>query len=1005
MKKTATAKAIWLRRRSVHFLKFTLLLMTMLSMGVLNAQNNPTNFSGVVKSKTDGQPIPGVSVTVKGTTAGTITDIDGKFTVKTTVGSTLVFSFIGMQTTEMLVNSTAPISVTMEDDVIGLDQVVVVGYGSVERKQITTAVTQVKAEDFNEGHSTEALSVLEGKVAGLTFNKSFGADPNEESTLALRGITSLRGASEPLIIIDGVPASLSTIDENDIENISVLKDGSAAAIYGTRATNGVVLITTKSGKMGKVSIEYNNTLSHRQIANDAKVLTADAFLNKRKELGVWDPTASEKDPLDYEGNTNWADEIANKQNFEQQHSLAFGSATENTAYRFSMNYQDADDLIKEAYKEKLLLRGKISQKSFNNHLNTQVVFSYSNTDRRKGNHDDFSRSLEMNPTYHVTNEDGTYFHPQESGAKNPIGDIYQTTMDDRYRTMNGSFRNEVNFFDGLKGSVTASAQQISNWYGRNYSLESEYAQEQSKSGITTKEAKIWYDKQIESVLEYKKVFDKHNVNLLGGHSWEEKSYENMKMENFDYDTDVYSIYDIGPGTALEDGDATMESSKTVERLIGFVGRLVYSYDSKYLLTASVRRDGSSKFGKENRWGTFPSVSAGWVLSNEEFIQNMGLIDYLKLRIGYGVTGNSGVPPYRSQMILDNHNYYWNGSTHITHGPNVDPNPELRWETKKEYNLGVDFTLFNGKLNGTLDVFDRETNDLLYDYAVPSPPYFFGKLFANGGNFSSKGIELALDGEILKTANIKWTGNMTVTYGKNEIGSFSSEQFKADRDYFDIYQVRGGFAFRYQEGSELGDFYGYRYDGYDEETGAVKFKDLNNDGVIDDSDKEVIGNGIPDLILNFGTKVEYKGFDLALQFRSYLGYDVANIKKLYRGIPNELLVSGNNVLDNTFKGDSEHFRGTVKFNDYYVEKGDFLKLDRITLGYNFPVSSIDFIERARIFGSVNNVFTLTSYSGVTPDLGIQKDSEGKFSDGLMPGIDPGSYYPDTRLFTIGVSMKF
>ncbi len=940
--------------------------------------------SGLVTDDT-GEPLPGVNVFEKANTAnGVITGIDGTYKIEvSSEDAVLTFSFIGFQAQDVNVAGRPSIDITLVEESIGLQEVVAVGYGIQKKTEVTSSIAKVSAENFNKGFATNALQSIEGKVAGLQIVRTAGTDPNASPRVRLRGTSSLNASSDPLIIIDGITGGdISSVAPEDIESMDVLRDGSAAAIYGTRGTNGVIIITTKKGSTGDLKVEYSGYVSTEDAVALPNVLSADEYRAYGDAVGV--------NYVDGGANTNWSEEIIRK-NVSHVHNVSFSGGNQKLSYRASVNYRNLEGIVINTGQEYLNGRINLTHKGYDDRLKVQLNMSSTFIDKDYTSYSAFDMAAIMNPTQPVYNEDGTYWQPGGYGEFNPVAKLNQERRGGKEKNSQISLRADFEVFDNftLSGFGALDVRDL---------LEHEYDEIESQSSsfggyLGRAKQKTWhrYKKMFEGTANYKKVLNNHVFTLLGGYSYEGRSYEDFWAENKDFISDAQQYHDLGAGSGLAEGRAAMDSYKQTEKLIAFFGRFTYSYESKYLLSATVRREGSSKFGENNKWATFPAVSAGWRIVEEDFLSDTDWLSELKLRVGYGVTGNIVDGPYQSIPRMGAGGLYIiNGQYVKSYGSVTNPNPYLKWETKKETNIGVDFGFFNNRLSGSVDAYQRKTSDLLWKLVAQVPPMIHSDVLSNIGEINNQGVELALSTKIIN--NGVWNVGMdaTFSYNKNELVSLSDATFQFQAVNYEDLPAPGqlGTIFRYEEGHPIGSFYGYKYKGLTE-SGEWIFEDFDGEEGITDADRTFLGNGNPKFNLSFSPYVNVKGFDFSMNFRGAFGFDILNVNKMYYGnprwYPGNMLRSASNSPVNA----------DPQYSDYYLEKGDFLKLDNITLGYTLPKKWLFGLDYTRVYFSALNVATFTNYSGLDPELEL----------GALAGVDKRGFYPRTTTYTLGLNVKF
>lgn len=965
----------------------------------LSTQQSNVTIKGTV-TNANGEPLIGVSVIEKGTTNGIVTDIDGNYQLAVSKGSTIEFSYVGFAKQEIKVGSENVINVVLQEDNQLLNEVVVVGYGSMKRSDIATAISSVKPEDMNlaGANSRDVRQLLDGKVAGLSITRTNGSNPNNGVAVQMRGVVSVNGDQSPLVVIDGIPGgNIDLLRSEDIESIDVLKDGSAAAIYGSRANAGVILITTKRGQAGRTSVDYSTYLTHYWGIERPDFMSASEYRARRAELG--DPSYMP----DNGGSTDWFDELLNSGNVSHSHNLSISGGTESTVYRASLYYSNLEGVAKATDREQYGGRMSLETKALNDMLTfqTNVSLNYGNMNLLGGD-GEWESALRANPTNPIYNADGSYF---EDYAKdeNKVARLDQQQYDRQQTT--SSFDGKLTFepIEGLKGSVFVSYTRDDQKDRRYYDLDSRISYNSYNSGgYAWRKSYMNTQRTLEPTIEYAHTFaDDHKLNAIVGYSYQYEVYEQFEANNNGFLNDATEDNNLGSGSGLN-GDAAiragMGSEKKDETLIAFFGRINYVYKDRYVAQFSLRHEGSSKFGDNNKWGNFPSASVAWNVSNEEFMKDQNVLSNLKLRVGYGVTGNSGIDPYQSMVTLSGGNQYLNpnGQWLQTWGPSRNPNEDLRWEKKKEWNFGVDFGVLENRITGALDVYKRTADDLLMTgVTVPSPANIHSTSTLNIGSISSSGLELTLNAVPIVKKDFQW--RTTVTMSKvfsNKLNEFSY----STADYLEFGSIGGygamGNAVRLYAGDEIGNFYGKKFAGFDED-GEWLFYNKEGEAVhaseMDDSDRQVIGNGQPKWYLSWTNNFTYKNFDLSFMFKGRFGYDILNrLNMFYTNYTT--LQAGYNVLNSTFE---DGVNASYQYSDYYLEKGNYIRLDNITLGYNFRNKNPKW-PSFRVYVSATDLFTITGYDGLNPEMD---------DTGMSPSMESCGRTPVTRSVSVGLNVKF
>lgn len=970
--------------------------------------------TGRVQSKSS-EPLIGVNVVEKGTTNGTVTDLDGNFSLQVEKGKTLVFSYIGFVSQENVVKN-ARMNVTLLEDTETLDEVVVIGYGSMQRKDVTSSITTVKAEELNVGVVTSPAQMLQGKVPGLTVANT--SDPNGSASISLRGASSLRAgeAMEPYYVIDGVPgASLSLIAPDDIESIDVLRDASATAIYGSKAANGVIIVTTKKGKKdGRTSVSYSGYVAWDKTMNSLDMMSADQLLEFASNNNIdLSPYYDVNNPA----NTNWQDEVL-RTGFSHNHNVSINGGNEKTNYSASINFMDRQGVVRGTSMDRLNARSFVQTKALNNHLELAFSVNASVRNSSTGPTGEQGQSVldamyYYSPLVPVRNADGSWYgNTQISQNFNPVRMISEDRYDTKEKLLQGTAQATLHIIDGLDWNLNLSYQNQQYIYSNYNSSKTELPSVASRNGQADRSTLENTRKQMETYLNWNHTFaDAHKVGVMLGYSWEQADNNDgfgLKVYNF-YNDDL-TYHNLGVANNVSINDVISNNLSTL-RMISFYGRVNYSYKSKYLLQATVRRDGSSAFGANNRWGTFPSVSAAWRITEEDFMRNQSVFNDLKLRVGYGVSGNSlGFDAFYSRPIYGSTGWFTyvdaNGtsSQYRILGATRNSNPDLKWETTGMFNIGVDFGFLNNRLTGTIEYYDKRTSDLIFDYAVSTNRYPYGWMTANVGDISNKGVEITINAIPVKTHNFTWSTTLNLSHNKNVVEKLSNDMYSveySDRANPDVGGYTSTQVQRIMEGAPLGQFYLYEWAGYDENGGSI-FNDYDTDGNLigttdapTDEDRRSHGSAQPKLTYGWNNDFTWKNWTLTAFFQGVAGNKIFNATRCYYN--NVSLVSnGKNVLAEVAEGQNAHDSRAQAPSDRYLENGSYLRLSTLTLGYNFGKLG-NWVNNLRLYATCNNVFTITKYKGVDPEISL---------GGLEPGMDwRNTTYPRTRTFMVGVNVNF
>ncbi len=952
------------------------------------ALQQQTTITGRIIDET-GEGLPGVNVTVKGTTIGVMSDIDGNYSIDVPDNNPIiVFSFIGYTPQEVDVENKNVINITLKEDIQMLEEVVVVGYGTQTRRQITGSVSNVTSKSFTKGITRVATDLLQGKVAGLMVNSGSG-DVTQSSVLRLRGTTTLLSDEGPLIVIDGIPGGdLNTVSPSDIESMSVLKDATSAAIYGSRAAGGVILITTKKGSGGQTTVNYDAYFSMDKLANKPELMNAGEWRDYTSYSGQ-DPAVYDQ----YGADTDWFDELT-RTGFSQNHSLSLSGGTNRSNYRASYTYQDRNGVMRDNSQTSHSFRLQTQQRALNDKLRLGLTASSTITDQELPEPGNYVLAYSMLPVYPVYNEDGTYFTKvnAEYDQGNPVQNQNLNSKDNEMLYFYGTGDAQFTITKGLN----IKANLYRSRYSETYSAFNDSRTEdgQTELGYAIKRNRLWNRTLSEWTIDLDKTFGNSKIQALGGYSWEYNTYSYFFAQNRNFLSNALTYNTIQAGTGLKTGD--VESYKESYTLISLFARAFYSYQDRYMATAMVRRDGSSKFGINNKWGVFPSVSLAWGISEESFMQNISWIDEMKLRIGYGVTGNqTGLDPYKTLRLYGTSGIYYNDGSWLTaYAISQNENPDLKWESTSTTNVGLDFSFFKGRVGGTVEWYDKLTSDMLYTYSVPTPPYVYSEMMANVGDMQNRGLEVLLNLKILDKKDFSWDMSLNGSYNKNLVVSLSNDIYETERVYVGSPWLRGGSGVTshvLEEDYPVGQFFMLECTGLSED-GKYIFTDLNSDGIIDDSDRTYCGTALPDIVFGFNNTINYKNFDLSVFFRGTLGNEVFNNPKC--AYANNTYLIGTNALNDDLiyelNGQSS------QICSYYIEDGSFIRLDNLSLGYTINATKISWLNRARVYVAGQNLFLLTKYTGLDPEVSLS---------GLAPGIEYRNFYPKSKTFTLGFNLTF
>lgn len=974
-----------------RLLERVLIPLLLLLLGTAGMAQTKT-ISGRVTDAKDGSPLAGVSVQPKGSALGTSTAADGSFKLSLPDSiHTLLFSSIGFTNKEVAVTGNN-VSVSLAALSTNLNEVVVIGYGTAKKKDLTGSVATINAKDFQQGSVTTPEQLISGKVAGVVITSNGGA-PGAGSTIRIRGGTSLNASNDPLIVIDGVPLSndavsgtanaLSLINPNDIASFTVLKDASATAIYGNRASNGVIIITTKGGQSGKLKVNFNSVLSEAVKTNEVKVLTGDQV---RQVINKQGTTAQQA--LLGTANTNWQDQIY-QEAFSGDYNLSLTGGIKKLPYRLSLGYTYQDGILKTNNLKRTALGLNLTPSFLNNTLHVNINLKGVIEDNRFANEGAIGAAINMDPTQSVyaNNKYGGYFEwldasgaPIQQATKNPLAQLlmYSSTSTVKRSIGNIKVDYKLPFLPALVANLNAGYD-ISKSEGNGF-VPAYAALNYQQGGSVTQYSQIKRNGVLDFYLFYSKDLKALNskFDITGGYSYQEffrgaPGYPNKNVA----------------GTVLSTSLA--DSSKNT--LLSFYGRLNYSFKNRYLLTASLRRDGTSRFSPANRWGTFPSVALAWKLKEESFLKNVTVLTDLKFRAGYGLTGNQDVGsyyPYLPVYTLSSNvaQYPWGGIPYYTYRAEAyDPN--IKWETTSSYNAGIDFGLFRDILTGSIDVYYKQTRDLLADIPTAAGANLSNHVLTNVGNIESKGFEFSLNANIINGKNFSWKVGANFTINDNKITKLSKV---ADSTSPGILtgSIGGGTGNSIQiqtVGYRMNTFYVYKQV-YDENGKPEEglYANVNNNA---SNLFYRYKAASPKYTIGFTSQFAYKKLDLAFVLRSNIGNYVYNNVKAgggaYNSISNTLGYIGNANADYLKTG----FQNSQYYSDYYVENASFVRMDNITLGYNFG-KVLKNTATLRLSAIVQNVFVITKYSGLDPEI--------------YSGID-NNVYPRPRIYSIGINLSY
>ncbi len=953
--------------------------------------------TGIISDKKSGEPLYGASVVVVGSeTIGASTDFDGKYTVEVPEGATqLMFSYLGFVSQTLEITGTE-MNVALEEETEVLNEVVVVGYGTQKSKEVTSAVATVSSDDFNGGNISSPVQLLQGKVSGLSIAKP-GGDPNGGFNIRLRGISTFGQNVEPLIVINGVPgADLSSVDPNDIESMTILKDASATSIYGARGTSGVILIKTKKGRKGTAKVEYSAALTTESVSRAPQVLTAEEFRSLPNTVD-----------LDSSVTTNWMDEVSRRA-LTHVHNLSLSGGNDKSNYRIALNYRNNQGVVLNSGFERLNGQLNFNQKALNDKLNINVDLSSTVNKADYAINEALQFAARYNPTAPVYSDDpaqekwGGYFQRDAFFFYNPVAILEQNNKGKTSRNILGRVKGEYEILKGLKFSMSYSQNRESGVYDEYWSKKSFWTP--FGSGSNKGYARRDWNENLSTIFDmistYERDFSGLNFKLMVGHAYQVDTRDVFGARGQDFLTDKYNVYNLGAGRQVLANAEAMYSYKEQSKLAGIFSRLSLNWKDLAFMTANIRRDAASRFGVGRKALVTPGVSAGINLGKMFSIKN---VPSLKLRAGYGESGNLPPYPYLSQLLFgpSSEKFYYNGQYVQAFSPIRNDNPDLGWEVKKEFNAGVDFGLFDYKINGKIDYFRSISSELLLEFKVPVPPNPSDKKWLNVGELENSGLEFALGGHIINKKDLHWAADLTYTkffdtklrkITNNETESAGVLKFGDLGAPF----LTGIQTVRVEEGKALGQIVGPVFTGIDS-AGVLQYKDIDGDGLFDaNADVEVIGHALPKFQMGLSNTVTYKNFDFNIFFRGVFGHDLVNVNNARYGVPVVLGVQSGmkSILD--YK---DATNGPV-FSDVYVEKASFVKLDNATIGYTFKLKEGGQFSKLRLTLSGQNLLTFTKYTGLDPEVRY-----ADYGNPLVPGIDRPDTYFATRSFTFGLNVGF
>lgn len=990
--------------------KYLLLSFTILFCW-LQASGQGQTVSGVITDAETGEGIPGANVLVKGTSSGTVSDIEGNYSIALPDGATtLVYSFVGYVTEEIEVGSRSVIDISLTADVTSLTEVVVVGYGIQEKKEITSAIASVKSEDFNQGNISNPAQLLQGKVAGLNISAPSGGNPFAGFNIRLRGVSSVGENTSPLIIVDGViGVDLNSVDPNDIESMDVLKDGSAAAIYGTRASAGVIIITTRKGSEGKVNVDYNGFVAFDMIARQNESLSANEFRQYLEALGSGNDQ-------DFGADTDWQKEIT-RTGISQVHNLALSGGTSKLSYRASATYRGVNGVLKTTGFDQLNARINLEQKLIKDKV--RVRFQAATNIRKSdfGYDDAFRYALIHNPTAPVfaiddnmADQFGGFFNDAGNfNSQNPVAMLEQNVNQGEDRRMLFGIGFSWDIISNLTWNVDYSLNEETDFRDEFISPKSKFNNGTSTRGRAKRSADNRENSLFESTLVWNWEKDRWNGTLMGGYSYQLQTNDGFQAQGRGVADENLLFNDLKSlqqwsrptdGLSLSEFE-DVKSYKDDNTLIGMFARLNFNYDDTYFFMASIRREGSSKFGTNNKWGNFPAFSVGADFARLAGISSM---ENLKLRIGYGVTGNLPKDSYLSIQKFEVER--WDsiqGRVAPVYTIRNGANPDLKWETKTEWNIGLDYSFSGGKFNGAIDYYIRNTTDFIVSQTVPVPPNPFNTLFINAGELQNSGIEVLFNWAAVDKADFSYSPSINFTYLESKIIDLAGNESFQQKGGLGSPGLEGVNTIIAKEGEPIGQMWAVRYgDTADDGTLFVLDKDGNpieyttpND--VNDDDRKIVGEGLPKFTWGFSNVLNYKNWDFNVFFRGAFGHSLVNTNRVFYE------TSGNFPSLNMLSSVKDYSNLPPRFNAYtdrFVEKANFMVLDNLTIGYSLNVDNSQVFTRVRFFATGQNLFYVTNYSGISPEVRYEDNG-----DPLAPGIERRNTWGTTRTVSIGANLTF
>lgn len=963
--------------------------------------------TGKVIDQQTGEALPGVNVIVQGaedatgSTIGTTTNLDGEYSLRVPDDLTvLIASYVGYVRQEVEINGRSVVDIQLQPDVRTLDDIVVIGYGTQERKQVTGSVSSVSSDEFVSGNVNSPSDLIQGKIPGLVISNP-GGNPNQDATIRLRGVTTFGANQEPLVIINGVAgASLQNIDPNDIETIDVLKDASAAAIYGTRGASGVILVTTKKGTSGRTNVSYNGSYSINNVENRLEVLNGDQFRRLGEETGV--------SILDLGSNTDWFETITQRGTSNIQ-NLSISGGNETTTYRVSGNFRDSEGIMKTTGFQQMNGRLNLNHRAINDKLSLTLDLSGTNREENRGFDNAFSQALTFNPTAPVYDDGfettGGFFEIPIPGHTNPLASLKTATNEAEQVRFNGALRAEY-FLDDLMPGLSTSVFYSFSSYNETHNVfydrtsfsgggatETDYGR-----GRIERNAYNNTDRLLEATVNYTTSLENVDIELLGGYSYQDFESGGTEIAGGD-------LLPIGLGPSnlelaqdFDQGLGEIGSFENSNALVAGFGRINLNLNDTYFINSSIRREGSSRFGENEKWGIFWAAGLGIELTN--LIDFGRQLNSLRIRSSYGVTGQDAPFDGISQLrFAPTGNFFVGGNYLQSFGPVSNNNPDLKWEENKEFNIGLEFAAFDERLTGIFEYYRKNTTDLLFETEVPVPPNLFPTTWLNVGELRNTGLEFSLNYDVLRQQDIFWNTGITLSTFNTQLVEFVTDQARYISNLGSPGQEQRPLI-RISEGEPIGQIYGPEFAGIRDDGIWEFYNDAGERVEIDQisrSDEKVIGNALPDFTFSWDNTVNYKNWDVRLLFRGAIGHELVNTARAF--FENPVNISTRNVLVSSL--DLSHLKSQSSFNSYHVENASFARLQNLSIGYTFSLPNMDDIRRLRLSVSGNNLFTITGYNGIDPEVRYTDPNGGP----LAPGIERRNQWFTSRSFTFGVNLDF